>query len=225
MNLLPEPINDRSELLWLEMLADGELNSDQRNQLFEYFDEVEGGWKRCARYLLHEDQLGNELKAVSHQQTQAEQMAASSVVKKTDHNQRSSFSAVLAACVAFVLGLGVALPIAQSRLSSEGDLVSDLSMRTTELASKTFTDTWKTMRRANYQPSEVSLTFFEIENTPTSATYYLQQPLPEIFLQSLVLAGHSVKVDQEIVEVSGPDGVFPMPVNKLEIDKFTPEYF
>ena len=221
MNPLPE-INKNSESIWLDLLNDNELDAFQRRELYEYLDDSHEGWKRCAKLLLHERQLAAELSQAFGSDSIG--AARNDAIKPVLESQRqgagttgrlpaSMLLAALAICLAFVLGTFV------NQLWEAGEPTPNAA-----------TDALDHNDRVQGFETPISLvanhlvdshTIYEVQNTATSATYYLEKPVPDFFLQALVLAGHAVEVDQEFVDIVGPDGeYFPVPINKLEINKF-----
>lgn len=232
MNLLPNSIADH-ETLWLDMLADNELDSNQRQRFFAYLDQTTDGWKRCAQWLLHEQLLAIELKqaacdrardavpikdmnfaAASKDQAQLAPRATGG------RRQRTLVQLVLTACVAFAMGLGLYPLLSQSPTSAVSDQSANNAEAPGSAASKAYIES--RMVPASLNTELPGHTLYEIENTLTHATYYLNHQLPEFLLQSLVLAGHTVQVDQDLIAIPGPDGqLLQVPMNKLEVTKFT----
>ncbi len=235
MSQMPFPVSEH-EQLWFEMLVDGELCPESTQHLFTFLDEADGAedsaWKRCALTLLNEKLLQSSVRATCESENPVFRNQHDAVERNAverDDVERNEVSAAvktsssmagwlawgLSACVMFGLGLWV-----QSLLNPAGTNSSQLAQTPDASAANTRSEATVVNRHLGLDAYLESHTIYEVENSRTRATYLMKDALPELFLRSMVLAGHQVRVEQDSIDLKSEDGtVVSMPLNKLQITK------
>ena len=246
MNRLPEPI-EHHEPLWLEMYADGELDSMQIERLFGYLDlqdEIVSGvrgdsaWKRMALTLVREQRIAADVAelfgdhAANHLTSSGSECLPLPSLKEQKKLKRIPWHPMAwVAAAAFFMGAFALLGYQQLNstrdmtLASQHDPANSLRVPATHSGTENSSFAPPVTRPVSFPHDENAHTIFEVENTATTATYYLNKSIPDLLLQSLVLAGHSVEVGQESIAVQTESGKsLSVPISTLHIKKFAKRF-
>ncbi len=261
MKRMPE-LNQSHLQLWLEMLADGELDVTQSEGLFNYLDRAEsrnsdpgeesgGSWRQLALTLLHEKTIRREMtrgtrasdemptgltaESSSHNWTIAGSLLQAVVPSKPNGPAKLSgtgksnyWRLAMAAAFAFVLGLWThsVLDTNRQNLAMPNEEPSGRTIHQREITGVTEFSydgamTYQPYHDVGFRSAARSMTLYEIEDTPTRASFYMNCKLPDVLLQALVLSGYSVKIEEDALDLEAEDGEqIQIPVAVLHIEKY-----
>ena len=203
------------ESLWIDLLADNELDSEQRRRLLDHLEQHPQFWRSCALTFIDGQTLRTELKMTVGQEPEETSLPLS---RNTGRRSRAKQFAVFAASLFLAFAVGRVTSsefddtrsqprqVARETLPHPPEMLHD-----TENASQLFFAS---------MPSAVPA-LIEVKDDEQEAVYYLHEPLPSFLLDAIVMAGHGVRAEQEMVEIEFENGeIDVVPINTLIIDKY-----
>lgn len=193
-----------SDALWLDMLIDGELTTQQRATFVSHIQET-GDWQRVATGFLNNQVLESTV-GFGEETQQVEARMSRPRGKRT----WMTFAAMVAAAMGGLL-VGWMLPPSNSGqdVAQKPEQVDPQPTAASEMATAS-------------TPSHTTLPgLFQVQDTPTEAVYYADFSIPQFLLDALVIAGHSVTFDQEFLGYTeSPDSRAAVPINVVRIQKY-----
>ncbi len=186
-----------SDDLWLEMLIDGELTTQQRAAFIVHIKET-GVWQHVATAFLDNQLLSravpfepDEPKIVPEPKRPRERVWHQSLV-------------VAVACLVSGLFFGSMIsPSAENAAVAIDGATSDVQPSATAMGRQSL-------------PA-----LYQVRDTPDEAVYYVDCDVPRFLLESLVLAGHNVKLEQDFLGYTeSPNSPAAVPINVLRIEKY-----
>ncbi len=195
--------------IWLEMLVDGELSPSQRARFVDRVRET-NDWQCVATAFLDEQVMS---KTVPFEQPKPLVVRPRPVAQSGAGWSRTL--AVAAACLVCGLFFGSLFSsssgsevVAGTNTKAGGQAVppeesADVSAKPCFVA-------------------EASLpALFQVCDTPEEAVYYADFSVPQFLLDSLLLAGHNVKLEQDFLGYTeSPDSLAAVPINVIRIEKY-----
>jgi len=185
--------------LWLEMLIDGELTAQQRSGFITHTKRTDA-WQRVATAFLDNQVLAEAVPFEPDFPKVAPEPG------RTGDRARHQSLVVAVACLVCGLFFG-------SMMMNPGpeDAVLATNDNVTSDVEPTATATGRETLPALYQ----------VRDTPAEAVYYVDCEVPRFLLESLVLAGHNVKLEQEFLGYTeSPNSPAAVPINVLRIEKY-----
>ena len=190
-----------SDDVWLEMLVDGELTSRQRAAFVAHIKET-NDWQRVATGF-----LDNQVFAAAVPFEVESPQVVSQPVRVSERAWHGSL-VVAAACL--VCGLFFGSMFSRGAATAIGTVVES------EGSGETPRETEEVAIVSKSLPA-----LYQVRDTPDEAVYYVDCNVPQFLLESLVLAGHDVKLEQDFLGYTeSPDSPAAVPINVLRIEKY-----
>ena len=193
-----------SDDIWMNMLVDGELTTQQRSRFINHIRET-NDWQRVATVFLDEHVLATN---VPFERADSPVLAE---VPRTRGSKRTWALAAMAMSLLLggLIGYGARQPEIVEVVRSDN--------ATTEKTPNEPTSQKKTglIARASLPA------LFQAKDTPQEAVYYADFVVPQFLLDALVVAGHKVELDQEFIGYTESiDSPAAVPINVLRVTKY-----
>lgn len=193
-----------SDDIWMNMLVDGELTTQQRSRFINHIRET-NDWQRVATVFLDEHVLATNVPF---------ERADSPVLAEVPTTRGSKRTWALAAMAMSLLlggliGYGARQPEIVEVVRSDN--------ATTEKTPNEPTSQKKTglIARASLPA------LFQAKDTPQEAVYYADFVVPQFLLDALFVAGHKVELEQEFIGYTESiDSPAAVPINVLRVTKY-----
>ena len=193
-----------SDDIWMNMLVDGELTTQQRSRFINHIRET-NDWQRVATVFLDEHVLATN---VPFERADSPVLAE---VPRTRGSKRTWALTAMAMSLLLggLIGYGARQPEIVEVVRSDN--------ATTEKTPNEPTSQKKTglIARASLPA------LFQAKDTPQEAVYYADFVVPQFLLDALVVAGHKVELDQEFIGYTESiDSPAAVPINVLRVTKY-----
>ena len=193
-----------SDDIWMNMLVDGELTTQQRSRFINHIRET-NDWQRVATVFLDEHVLATN---VPFERADSPVLAE---VPRTRGSKRTWALAAMAMSLLLggLIGYGARQPEIVEVVRSDN--------ATTEKTPNEPTSQKKTglIARASLPA------LFQAKDTPQEAVYYADFVVPQFLLDALFVAGHKVELEQEFIGYTESiDSPAAVPINVLRVTKY-----
>ncbi|MEM7311694.1 MAG: hypothetical protein AAF497_00945 [Planctomycetota bacterium] len=183
--------------LWMDLLVDNELSADERAQFLGFIDD-NGMWKQCAMAFVNEQLVVSSLGDAFGEQSRSTPPVSRSVHSSTENTSGRWWIALAAMLLGFLAAWGWQ----SSQVQQERQLANEVqqqSNRQLELINNTLASIQSSQAVLEKKTTELDeRTFYltKVIDNEYISVFDTPGTLPDVFLETLLIAGHDVDVSQ-----------------------------